>query len=191
MYILQPTRQLGAPSPETVKNTVIGVVGAAALVGVLAYFGKSKDRSQLQGARGRRRKGLGDSHAERELDLYIDNDSALYRTKQAMRDAVAKKVCRGKYDAAKAKKGFRAVADVAARAYAKEFGNPRDSREAARTFPGTIRNEVAQGMADELKRDINACLKNGQCGDAPVALLKCPSASPLAGARRTTKKRSR
>lgn len=243
MHILQPTRQLGTPSPETVKNTVIGIVGAAALVGVLVYFGKGKDGTLrgagkayrvrykhnghlrttfhtaaskeeaikkahhylgfkpkivdvgVESASGydlegpRRSRGLRgsddvDQHASRELLLYIENDQPLYRATEAMRGAIAKKVCQGKYDHARAQKGFRAVADVGARAYAKEFGG-----NSARTFPGAVRNEVAKDMADDLKRNINDCLKDGHCGDAPPALLKCPSASPLAGARGRTKKR--
>ncbi len=173
MEVIQP---LGAVSSTTIRNTAIGLVGGAVVIGALIAFGRGKDKGHLSG---RRSRGLRGSYEASELHLYLDNERVLHRFKESMRSAIAKKVCKGNFDAAKAAKGFRAVVDVAAKSYAKEHDSGVD--RARHLFPGKLRNEVAHELTTELKRDINDCLTRGFCNDAPAELLKCPKAKPLAG----------
>lgn len=133
------------------------------------------------------RRALGATDDTYDLRVTIDNEFALYRQKQWMRSAIAKKVCAGKFDAAKATKGFRAIVDAAAL----EISGPQQARYA---FPGAVRNQTAAALTAELKSDINRCLTKGECGDAPPELSKCvTTARPLAGAktRRASAKRKR
>jgi hypothetical protein len=63
-----------------------------------------------------------DAHAVTELVLYADNEYALYQQRQLIAANLAKKRAKGTYDWKKAPQGFMHLADSAAKAYTKEFG---------------------------------------------------------------------
>ncbi len=80
----------------------------------------------------------------RELQLFIENDGALYRQQNLpiLRNLALKKA-RGVYDSAKAAKLFGYLVDAGAKKYAREFASPgewnrifsvADRKEAARNF---------------------------------------------------------
>lgn len=58
-----------------------------------------------------------------ELDLYIENDSTLYKQAQYIIASLAKKVKKGIYDADKAVDAWYYLATEGAKRYAKEFGS--------------------------------------------------------------------
>jgi hypothetical protein len=64
-----------------------------------------------------------DEIAKRELDLYIENTSELYRQKQAIIANLQKKRAKGQYDPEKAPKLWKSWVDEGARRYQKEFGS--------------------------------------------------------------------
>jgi len=61
-----------------------------------------------------------------ELVLFVDNDAPLYRQKEAIFRALARKKDRHKYERARAPKAFAALTNVAAKKYVKEHGAPSD-----------------------------------------------------------------
>lgn len=61
-----------------------------------------------------------------ELVLFIDNEPLLYRQKEYIFRALAKKRDRGVYSAALAPKAFAALTNVAAKRYVKDHGSPQD-----------------------------------------------------------------
>ena len=61
-----------------------------------------------------------------ELVLFIDNDAPLYRQKEFVFRALARKKDRGKYQKALAPKAFAALTNIAAKKYVREHGSPYD-----------------------------------------------------------------
>ena len=61
-----------------------------------------------------------------ELVLFIDNDLPLYRQKDAIFLALARKKDRHKYRGARAPKAFAALTNTAAKKYVREHGAPSD-----------------------------------------------------------------
>ena len=61
-----------------------------------------------------------------ELVLFIDNDLPLYRQKEAIFRALARKKDRHSYQRARAPKAFAALTNTAAKKYVKEHGAPSD-----------------------------------------------------------------
>ena len=61
-----------------------------------------------------------------ELVLFIDNDLPLYRQKEAIFRALARKRDRQKYQRARAPKAFAALTNAAAKKYVKEHGAASD-----------------------------------------------------------------
>ena len=61
-----------------------------------------------------------------ELVLFVDNDAPLYRQKEAIFRALARKKDRHKYKRALAPKAFAALLNVAAKKYVREHGSPTD-----------------------------------------------------------------
>jgi hypothetical protein len=94
--------------------------------------------------------GMSASHERVELRLYADNDQGLYRMREAIRTNMIKKLCAGKFDRAKAAKGFKYLTDEAARKYTKEFGSP-----GSRIFSVADRKAVAKEYAHELVAAVN------------------------------------
>ena len=65
---------------------------------------------------------VADKNAARELELYIDNDGALYERRKAFYSALDKKVKQGVFDKAKAAKLFAYFVKEGAIKYSKEYG---------------------------------------------------------------------
>lgn len=82
---------------------------------------------------------------DQEAVLFIDNTEPLYRRKLAMRLALVKKMCAGRYDAAKAPKLFSYLTTEANRQYKREFGQ---------TLSLPSRREAEQWYAEQLEDDI-------------------------------------
>lgn len=83
-------------------------------------------------------------HEHTELILFIDNESELYKQKQAIIAAMKKKVEAGKYDAAKAIVGWRHWVDAGARKYVKDF----HMTDLAAAFPVKVRDAVAKEVSE-------------------------------------------
>jgi hypothetical protein len=89
-----------------------------------------------------------DEHAARELELTMENDSALYRQKQEIIKNLLKKAEKGKYDPKVAPKMWMHWVESGVRQYAKEHmgGN---TAQALRAFSPATRRHVAEGLARE------------------------------------------
>ena len=61
-----------------------------------------------------------------ELVLFIDNDAPLYRQKDFIFRALARRKDRGTYKKALAPKAFAALTNIAAKKYVREHGSPSD-----------------------------------------------------------------
>lgn len=95
-----------------------------------------------------------------ELILYIENDRDLWtrRRPEFVKNAL-KKINAGKYDAAKAEKLWKYLADEAAKKYAKEFPGARFSVE--------TRKRVARQLRDDFMAEVKA----GEHEDMRIALM--------------------
>jgi hypothetical protein len=92
-----------------------------------------------------------DAHAARELKLYIENDSQLYRsTIVPIIKNVQRKMKKGTYDHAKAPKLWMYLVDYGAKKYVKEFGG-----DVKRDFPKDLRLSIANEFAIEYKAEID------------------------------------
>lgn len=91
---------------------------------------------------------MSDSDAVRELGLYIENDSTLYRQTTSIIKNLDAKVKKGKYDGRLAPKLWRYLVDEGAKKYARDFGG-----DSARMFPGSVRNKLAEEMAREYEKE--------------------------------------
>lgn len=100
-----------------------------------------------------------DSHAVRELVLFIENDADLHRQMfiPAVKNLV-NKMAAGKYDHAQATKLFNYMATEGAKRYAKEFGRPGDEKivfnpatrmAAAKELADTFHDEATLGNYDK------------------------------------------
>ena len=78
--------------------------------------------ARLEGRGMGRRAGAGDEVMARELELYIENDSSLYRQTKAIISNQAKHMMKGRWNEAGAIKGFLNVVTSGVSAYRKEFG---------------------------------------------------------------------
>jgi hypothetical protein len=133
------------------------------LIPVLAGIGAwcmSNPARRKRRAKHRRGKRRNPSDEARELELYIVNDSGLYRQSvQPVIKNLAKKMKKGTYDAAKALKLWGYTAGFGAQKYTKEFTGSGSGSEWAHgsygAFSPADRKEVAKGLAeyyaDELK----------------------------------------
>jgi hypothetical protein len=100
--------------------------------------------------------------AVRELQLYMENDNHLYNRELEFQKNLARKICSGKYDAAKSPKLFEHFVKEGAAKYKKDLGEghftPADRRAVAENYAsdferivrefragddGSIRSEVA------------------------------------------------
>lgn len=90
-----------------------------------------------------------DNSAKTELQLYIDNDSELYKTKTALIKNYSRRRKKGKFDNEKAVKGVENnLVDKGARKYQKEFGGVK--------FPRDVRHGVAVAETREIIRGIDS-----------------------------------
>jgi hypothetical protein len=102
----------------------------------------------------------GEHTAAKELVMYADNDSQLYRTShQPIVANLKKKVKKGVYDHEKATKLWGYHADRAAQKYAKEHGDgtpwhkmftPADRKQAARWFANGNKEEIHEDVVNEV-----------------------------------------
>jgi hypothetical protein len=91
--------------------------------------------------------------AAQELALWATNDSDFYHgTALPVCHALARKMARGVYDAAKAPLAWESVAMVAARAYVAEFG--REGDPVADTFNAATRRLAAVDIAEHYAEQI-------------------------------------
>ncbi len=94
-----------------------------------------------------------DQHAATELQLYIENDSGLYRQKQSIEKNLEKKILKGKFDLKLSEKLWMYWVDEGAKKYAKEFG---DAREWHKMFDVPTRQHVAAQVAKDFVTEWNA-----------------------------------
>ena len=93
-----------------------------------------------------------DREAVRELQLYIENDSDLYRRQIIpIVKNIQRKMKSGKYDHTKAPKLWMYLVDNGAKKYVKEFGGDVKSM-----FPKDVRHSVAVNMANEYRAEIES-----------------------------------
>lgn len=114
-----------------------------------------------------------DEQAVRELELYIDNDFRIYTRKLEFEKSAARKICSGKYDKAKAPKLFRYLADEAAKAYSREFGDggtifstaDRDAvaRQLATDFDSRVSGWRSGRFPDDVSADVQQILSSAGC----------------------------
>lgn len=124
---------------------MIGALAAVGALGAGLYFTLRKGGGGLSGTRTRLR--LRGPVEVRELKLTCENDGDLYRQQvQPIHKNLEKRLAKGTYDHAKAKKLWMYLADNCARKYAKEFG---DGTPWHKMFSTTDRREVAKEFADE------------------------------------------
>jgi len=91
-------------------------------------------------------------HEKRELDLYIMNDSDLYRQMfMPIITNIIRKLKRGVYDHKLAPNLWQYLVDQGAKKYVKEFGGT-----VGQQFPKEARMELAKSMADEHYESIQA-----------------------------------
>lgn len=101
-----------------------------------------------------------DKQMMEELQVYMDNESSLYNGKKAILANIMRKMKAGKYDHKLAPKLWMYWVDEGAKKYAKEFNT-----DVRTMFPAELRRELAQEIADEEKRLIDA----GEYGNMKVA----------------------
>jgi hypothetical protein len=98
------------------------------------------------------------SYGSHELVLYADNDSSLYRQKEAFLANMHRKMKRGTYDHAKGRKLWMYYVDRAAKQYAKEFGGTWN-----KDFPRSDREEAAR----EYEAGEYRAIQNGEYSKFP------------------------
>lgn len=92
-----------------------------------------------------------DEHAVTELELYADNDRALYDARAPYLENMARRMKKGTYKPALGVKLWGYYVERAAKAYAKEFASAKDW---ARLFPPATRREVAKHYEEEARREL-------------------------------------
>jgi hypothetical protein len=98
-----------------------------------------------------------DTHAVTELKLYIVNDGQLYRSQTtSIEENLRKKLAKGAYDHAEAKKLWGYLADAGAKKYSREFGGTWNV-----SFPPDVRRAVASQLADDFRAEEGVQRKAG------------------------------
>lgn len=97
-------------------------------------------------------RGEVDTVAARELELYVENDGALYRQQYTpINKKLATKMARGVYDHAKAVKLFMYLMESGAKKYAKEFSTSQS--DWPQIFSVPTRKYVAERFADHFEAE--------------------------------------
>lgn len=100
-----------------------------------------------------------DEHAAQDLELFLDNESSLYKLKSSIAKNLLKKKRSGKYNETLAPQAWSYLIEAAAKAYAKEFDSasnwnklfPKPLRDAlAKEYAQTMSNELDNGEWDHL-----------------------------------------
>lgn len=103
----------------------------------------------MPAARTRRASAPVDHQAARELDLYAENEGALYGQRMAIIESIKRKIKAKKYNPALAPKLWAYWYEAAAKRYAKEFASPGDW---SRMFTKATRDHAAkERAADEYR----------------------------------------
>lgn len=90
-----------------------------------------------------------DSHAVRELELFIPNDYQIYsRSFQPVEKNQLKHLARGNWTLEGSIKGFMYVVDAAAKKYVQDFSSGERWHE---MFPKDVRLAVAKGLAEDFQ----------------------------------------
>lgn len=93
-----------------------------------------------------------ESDEARELELFIDNDSALYRQQHTpILKNLATKKARGIYVHSKAVKLFMYLVESGAKKYAREFGSPGVPWHVM--FPVPVRKQVAEDLTNSFETE--------------------------------------
>lgn len=100
-----------------------------------------------------------DRDALRELELYMENESSIYRQKQSIIENIKRKMKSGRYNPSLAPKLWMYWVDAGAKSYVKEFGGP--GARVRDMFPKQLRAMLAKQFAEEYEEMI----KNGEFGD--------------------------
>jgi hypothetical protein len=94
-----------------------------------------------------------DSHEATELKTYADNHGKLYRNSHTpIMNHLSQAMKKGEYDHSKARKMWGQHADLAARAYHREFGT--EDQPWHEMFPQSARKHVAKQWADEARDEL-------------------------------------
>lgn len=93
-----------------------------------------------------------DHHAVRELELYADNDSALYAQREPYLKNMARRMKKGTYKPELGVKLWAYYVERAAKKYAHEIA--REPKSWARMFPPAVRREVAKHYEEEARREL-------------------------------------
>lgn len=101
-----------------------------------------------------------DEHNVRELQLYLENDEPLYRRTLEFEKSAARKICRGKYDASKAPKLWKYLADEAAQKYRKDFGTEAVDAYGF-NFSVSDRKALAEVLARDFEQRVNGWRSHG------------------------------
>jgi len=88
-----------------------------------------------------------DEDAKRELELYMENESRLYRQKQDIIKNIMRKMKGGKYNHSLAPKLWMYWVDEGAKMYVREFGG-----DVKTMFPKQLREELAKEIANDQKK---------------------------------------
>jgi hypothetical protein len=150
-----------------------------------------KAQGKLPGLRKEEAIVEGEHTAAKELVMYADNDSQLYRTShQPIVANLKKKVKKGVYDHEKATKLWGYHADRAAQKYAKEHGDgqpwhkmftPSDRKQAAKWFANGNKEEIHEALDPGSAVPSNAKLNANVMANIrkAVSVLKLKGVNPL------------
>lgn len=115
-------------------------------------------------------KTVADPVAARELELYIENESALVAATNSMGRAIMRNlagmIARGTYDSTKAWKAWMPLADEGAKRYTREYGDRFGT-----TFNKATREMVANRIAEAFESEVRT-------GAINLATLLAPRANP-------------
>lgn len=96
-------------------------------------------------------RGRLDKAAARELELYMDNDAQIYRSRiTPIKENLRKKIAKGQFDAVRSIDLWMYAVDDAAKKYHKEFGGPGRWND---TFSRPTRRLVAYRSALQFMED--------------------------------------
>jgi hypothetical protein len=123
-------------------------------------------------------KTVADPVAARELELYIENESALVAAPNSMGRMIMRNlagmIARGTYDSTKAWKAWMPLADEGAKRYTREYGDRFGT-----TFSKATREMVANALAEAFESEVRT-------GAINLSTLLAPRANPRTRANPTT-----
>jgi len=124
---------------------------------------------------------VADKNAARELELYIDNDGALYERRKAFYSALDKKVKQGVFDKAKAAKLFAYFVKEGAIKYSKEYGGTYSNNFSKPTRDLVAAHFVAGYMSEKGIRNPMAKRKKSKRNPTEAELELAKAYAEVAG----------